>query len=288
MILSLRSVFALDTTQSASVTTPPPAQKQGLALLDELTCGTQYAALNTAAVGSGLNALGNRWPLQRPLSLRNYIPNPPSARLSWGRLMGEMAQPDTVSLPVSSFLTHLAVVEKQVEFICGEIEQRGQSAVVLEHSTRMLKAAKQMAQSGIAALHALDTVCASVGSNHFQRNSVLLRGVLHDVQEGRSSLVDRTGRLQVPELPQRRPPLLKRVNLPCMVECRAKEYRATATNVSAGGVAVDCVAPLAARSVVVVEIGERCMSGRVVWHSGRSAGISFDKPLKDSDPLLAD
>ncbi|MDX2205206.1 MAG: PilZ domain-containing protein [Hyphomicrobiaceae bacterium] len=278
----------MNTAPPAPLTSPAPAQKQGFALLAEITCGTQYAALNTAAVGSGLNALSRRWPLQRPLALRNFIPNPPSARLSWGRLMEEMAQPDTVSLPVSGFLTHLAVVEKQVEFICDEIEQRGQSAVVLQHSARMQQAAKQMGQLGIAALHALDSIGAAVGSNHFVRNSVLLRGLLHDVQEGRSPLVDRTGRLQVPELPQRRPPLVKRVSLPCVIECKGKEHRGTVTNISAGGLGVDCAAPLAPRSVIVVEIGERCMSGRVVWQSGRNAGVRLDKALKDDDVLLAD
>lgn len=288
MILALRSVFSVDSTPSTSTIAAASAQKKGLALLDEITCGTHYAALNTAAVGSGLNALGKRWPLLRPSSLRNYIPNPPSARMSWGRLMQEMAQPDIVSLPVSGFLTHLAVVEKQVELICSEIEQRGQNAVVLQHSARMQQAAKQMAQLSIAALHSLDAICAAAGSNHFARNSVLLRGLLHDVSEGRAPLVDRTGRLQVPDLPQRRPPVRKRLRLPGVVECKGKEIKAVVTDISAGGLAVDCSGPLAARSTIVVEIGERCMSGRVVWQSGNSAGIKLDKPLKENDPLLAD
>ncbi len=264
-----------------------PAQKQGLVLLDDITCGTHYAALNTAAVGSGFNAMSKRRPFLRPLSLRNSIPNPPSARLSWGRLMQEMAQPENVSLPVSTFLMHLSVVEKQVEFICGEIEQNGESAVVLQHSARMRQAAKQMAQLGIAALFALDKVAQVTNSTYFVRNSVLLRGLLHEIQNGGSPLVTREGRMAVPDLPQRRPPTRKHVQLPCMIECRGKEHKAVVTNISAGGVGLETGMPLAPRSTVVIEIGERCLAGTVVWHRGNSAGIKFERTLKDEDPLLA-
>ncbi len=288
MIASLRSVLPKASAPAPAPAVNAGAQKQGLALLDDITCGTHYAALNTAAVGSGFNALCAKLPLQRATSLRNFIPNPPSARLSWGRLMQEMGQPDSVSLSVSTFLTHLAVVEKQVEFICGEIEQRGEPAAIAQHTGRMQQATRQMSQLAIAALGGLEVAASAVGSTHFARNGVLLRGLLYDVGEGRAPLVDRAGRMQVPELPQRRVPMRKRVSMPCVVECKGKEHRAVVTNISAGGAGLENVPGLTARSTVVVEIGERCMSGRIVWQSGKSAGIRFDRPLKEDDPLLAD
>ena len=41
------------------------------------------------------------------------------------------------------------------------------------------------------------------------------------------------------------------------------------------------------KSVVVVEIENRCMAGVVVWARGAYAGIKFDQPLKEDDPLIS-
>lgn len=286
VLQSLRSVFSSEPVRIPAPAATPAQQKQGLSLLEEIMCGTHYAVLNTAVVGSGFNALRSKRKFQRPGLMRNNIPHPPSARLSWGRLMHEMQQPEAVSVPVASFLTHLAVIEKQVEFICAEIEANGQSAVILQHSARIGQAAKQMADMGIAALNALEKIASATLTSYFMRNMVLLRGLLIDVAAGGSPLVDRDGRILVPDLPQRRPPFRKHVQLPCIIECKGKEHRALVSNISAGGVGIERTPPLSPRSVVVIEIKERCFTGRVVWVSASSAGIKFDTPLREEDPLL--
>lgn len=86
------------------------------------------------------------------------IPHPPSgvAHTSWGRLMQEMQQPDTISAPVASYLAHLAVVEKQVEFICDEIDTNGVGPTLVQHSARLSQAARQMSDLGLGALNALE------------------------------------------------------------------------------------------------------------------------------------
>lgn len=256
-------------------------------LLEEIMCGTHYAVLNTAIVGSCFNALRHKRKFLRPTSMRNHIPHPPSARMAWGRLMQEMQQPDLVSVPVATFFTHLSALETQVEFLCSEIDAHGQSAVILAHSGRLGQSAKQMADLGVAALNALERIASSALSSYFMRNMVLLRGLLTEVASGGSPLVDRDGRIVVPDLPQRRPPLRKHVQMPCIVECKGREHRVIVTNLSAGGIGITRAPELSARSVVVVEIMERCFTGRVVWISGANAGIKFDALLKDDDPLLA-
>lgn len=256
-------------------------------LLEEIICGTHYAMLNTAAVGSAFNTLRNKGKLQRPSSLRNVVPHPPSGRPSWGRLMQEMQQADTASAPVASYLAHLAVVEKQVEFLCTEIDANGLNPTLLQHGPRLGQAARQMSDLGLNALNALEKITAAALTTYFMRNMVLLRGLLRDVAAGASPLIDRDGRIFLPELPQRRAPLRKQVNLPCVVECKGKEGKAIVTNISAGGVGVVGLQGLSPRSVVVVEIAGRCFSGLAVWVSGTSAGIKFDQSLKDEDPLLA-
>lgn len=287
MLQSLRSAFSSEPYKAAMPASAAPLPKQGLVLLEEIICGTHYALLNTSAVGSGFNALRSKLKMQRPSALRNYIPHPPSARMSWGRLMQEMQQPDTVTAPVTSFLTHLAVVEKQVEFICGEIESNGLNTAILQHSARMGQASRQMSEMGLAALNAMEKITAAALTSYFMRNMVLLRGLLRDVSSGATPLVDRDGKIFLPELPQRRPPIRKQVNLPCILECKGKEHRVVVTNISAGGVGVEKVPNLSPRSIVVVEINERCFTGCVVWISGSNAGVKFDQVLKEEDPLLA-
>lgn len=286
MLQSLRSAFSSDPARAASPA-QQPLQKQGLVLLEEIICGTHYAVLNTAIIGSCFNALRHKRKFLRPTSMRNHIPHPPSARMAWGRLMQEMQQPEAVSVPVATFFTHLGAVETQVEFLCNEIDASGQSAAILKHAAQLGGSAKQMADLGVATLNALERIASSALSNYFMRNMVLLRGFLADVSGGGSPLIDRDGRIIVPDLPQRRPPLRKHVQLPCVVECKGREHRAIVTNISAGGIGITKAPELSPRSVVVVEVMERCFTGRVVWISGANAGIRFDVLLKDEDPLLA-
>lgn len=286
MLQTLRTALSSD-PHKAALPVSPVLQKTGLLLLEEIICGTHYALLNTAAVGSAFNALRGKGRLQRPSTLRNVIPHPPSGRSSWGRLMQEMQQPDTVSAPVASYLAHLAVVAKQVEFICDEIDAQGVGPAMAQHSARIGQAARQMSDLGIAAINALEKITSVALSTYFMRNMVLLRGLLRDVGAGASPLIDRDGRIFLPELPQRRAPLRKTVNLACVVECKGKETKATVSNINAGGVGVVGVPGLSPRSVVVVEVAGRCFSGTAVWVSGTSAGVKFDQPLKEDDPLLA-
>lgn len=286
MLQSLRTAFSSD-PQKAALPASPVLQKTGLLLLEEIICGTHYALLNTAAVGSAFNVLRSKGRLQRPSALRNVIPHPPSGRTSWGRLMQEMQQPDTISAPVASYLAHLAVVEKQVEFICDEIDTNGVGPTLVQHSARLSQAARQMSDLGLGALNALEKITSVALTTYYMRNMVLLRGLLRDVAAGASPLVDRDGRIFLPDLPQRRAPLRKAVNLPCVVECKGKETKATVSNINAGGVGITGAPNLSPRSVVVVEVSGRCFSGTAVWVSGTSAGIKFDQPLKDDDPLLA-
>ena len=286
MLQVLRTAFSSD-PQKAALTASPVLQKTGLLLLEEIICGTHYALLNTAAVGSAFNVMRSKGRLQRPSQLRNVIPHPPSGRASWGRLMQEMQQPDTVSVPVASYLAHLAVVEKQVEFICTEIDAQGLGPALTQHGPRLGQAARQMSELGLGALNALEKITAAALTSYFMRNMVLLRGLLRDVAGGASPLIDRDGRVFLPELPQRRAPVRKLVNLPCVVECKGKETKAVVSNISAGGVGLIGVPNLSPRSVVVVDLAGRCFSGTAVWVSGSSAGVKFDQPLKDDDALLA-
>lgn len=264
----------------------PSEQPKGIMLLEQIVLGTHYAALNTAVVGSGLNALASHRRLARPLVLRNYLPHAPSARLSWGQLMQQMKQPDTLAISVSAFFSHLADVEHHVEFVSTEIERHGQPSVGQQHATTIHTASTKMSNLGLAALDALDVVSHAIFSNYFTRNFVLLRGLLSEVKVGRMPLVDRSGDLVVPELPQKRSSPRRGVRLPCVVESKGQATAAVAVSICASNICIDHASPLAAKSVVVLELGERCFAGRVVWASHNSAAIKFDKPLKDDDPLI--
>lgn len=285
MLQALRSRFTTATS------TPSPVQpmhlpKQGMVLLEDITCGSHYAALNTAIVGSAFNALAHRRRFTRPRSLRNHLPRPPSARTAWGRLMQEMRQPEALAAALPAFLSHLALVEKQVELFLNEIEAHGVQGAAQLHAGRMTQAARQMADLANAALGTVDKVANGILPLSYTRNMIMLRSFLLDVHGGGSPLVDRDGNIVVPELPQRRVPARKPVYLKCVVEHRGKAAAAIVTNISMTGAGLVNAPPLAPKSVVVVEIGERCFAGTVVWESGTSAAVKFDQPLKDDDPLL--
>lgn len=287
MLQSLRSRFATATSNPSPVR-PLHVPKQGMVLLEDLACGSHYAALNTAIVGSAFNALAHRRRFSRPRSLRNHLPRPPSARTAWSRLMQEMRQPEALAAALPAFLTHLSVVEKQVELFLNEIEAHGAQAVAQMHGGRLTQAARQMADLANAAIVAIDKVANGIIPLSYTRNMIMLRSFLQDVHGGGSPLVDRDGNIVVPELPQRRAPVRKAVYLKCVIEHRGKAAPVIATNISMTGVGLENAPPLVPKSVVVVEIGDRCFAGTVVWESGTSAAVKFDQPLRDDDPLLAD
>lgn len=287
MLQSLRSRFTNAPTNPSPVQ-PMHLPKQGVLLLEEIACGSHYAALNTAIVASAFNAFANRRRFVRPRSLRNHLPRPPSARAAWGRLMQEMRQPETVAGVVPAFFAHLSVIEKQVELFLNEIDAHGLQGAAQMHAARATQAARQMSDLASTAIAAIDKVANGILPLSYTRNMIMLRSFLADVHTGGSPLVDREGNIVVPELPQRRVPVRKPVFVRCVVEHRGKAANAVVTNISVTGVILENAPSLAPKSVVVVEIGERCFAGTVVWESGTSAAIKFDQPLKDDDQLLID
>lgn len=56
----LQSLRVSSDPQKAALPTRAVLQKTGLLLLEEIICGTHYALLNTAAVGSAFNVLRSR------------------------------------------------------------------------------------------------------------------------------------------------------------------------------------------------------------------------------------
>lgn len=285
MLQSLRSRFG-STTATPSPVLPAPMAKQGVLLLEDITCGAHYAALNTAIIGSSFNALAHRRRLLRPQSLRNHLPHPPSARLAWDRLMQEMRQPDALTAAVPAFFAHLPVVEKQVEHISSEMAAHGAPNAAQAHAPRLLQAARQMSDLANAAITTLDKIANGTLPLSYTRNMIMLRSFLTEVHSGGSPLIDRDGNILVPELPQRRVLKRKPVYLKAVLEHRGKASPVIVTNISSTGVALESAPLLVPKSVVVIEIGERCFAGTVVWERGSSAAIKFDIPLKDEDPLL--
>lgn len=274
-------------TSTPSPVLPAPIAKQGLMLLEDITCGTHYAALNTAIIGSCFNAIAHRRRYARQQPMRNYLPRAPSARPQWGRLMQEMRQPEGLVSALPLFFSHLAVVEKQAEHISNEIQAHGLANVAQAHAGRMLQASRQMSEIAITAIQSLDKISNGSLPLSYARNMIMLRSFLADVVGGGSPLVDRDGNILVPELPQRRVLQRKPVYLRAILEHKGKSSPVIVINISITGAALENAPPLVPKSVVVLEIGTRCLAATVVWDRGSSAAIKFDMPLKEEDPLLA-
>ena len=146
---------------------------------------------------------------------------------------------------------------------------------------------QEMSEIAIAAIQSLDKISNGSLPLSYARNMIMLRSFLSDVVTGGSPLVDRDGNIIVPELPQRRVLKRKPVYLRAILEHKGKASPVIVINISTTGVALENAPPLVPKSVVVLEIGERCFAGMVVWDRGSSAAIKFDMPLKEEDPLLA-
>ena len=143
----------------------------------------------------------------------------------------------------------------------------------------------------VRAINALDAQHPEIRSYLspiYQENFVAIRELLSDAINGGTPCQKPDGTIALPDLPQQRATMRRRLLENCLVSTGRKSFVAFARDVSAGGIGLNRVPHLSPGTRVTIELPSgRTLVARVSWYKDASAGVQFLKPLAHDDPLLA-
>jgi PilZ domain-containing protein len=259
-------------------------------LFEQLIGELHLAALQTAVVTSGVNALGAGVRLQNPLALQDLGPLVPTAdKITMPRRARELIGVAQKNLaPVRDFFAELPAAQKSVEAFCVDADAFGTEEAGFFDLPAVADKWRCLSLRALTAVVALERDVSRCLPQRYTRNTPVLKKLLRNVIEGGQPCVDSQARVQLPDLPQRRAAVRPNVRLPCILEHHGRTFQAVAKDISTGGVGLEDAPALTCQDVVLVEFEDgHCFAGLVVWSKGKRAGVKFDAPLKPSHPLLA-
>ena len=257
---------------------------------EQLIGELHLAALQTAVVTSGVNALGAGVRLQNPMALQDLGPQPPdAAKISLLRKCREqLGVPHKHVAAVREFFSEVPAAQQAVEAFCADANEFGTQEAGFLDLAAVADKWRCLSLRALTAVVGLERDVARCLPARYTRNTPVLKKLLRSVIEGGQPCVDNDARVKLPDLPQRRAAVRPNVNLPCILEHHGMTYQAFAKDVSTGGVGLSGAPTLMPQTVVLVEFESgHCVAGLVVWSKGSRAGVKFDVPLKPNHPLLA-
>ncbi len=257
------------------------------ALKEALVCETHSAALMTATVTSAVNALADKTLRIGPTELKTFAPGDGS-RLSM--LQGLLLEADaTLDEPIflGQFLTGAATGHELLKCYYRDAEMLGAARAGVLHKTTLSETWREICHLAILAVRELDAHIAPDLPEIYVQNARVLTALLAGAKNGWRPCIDSHGHLHLPPLPQQRRWPRRALLQTCKVAKRDMAFEAFVRDVSAGGLGLDKMPPVARGEHLSVElVCGRQLRGIVAWSSGAKAGLHFQTELKATDPLL--
>jgi len=122
----------------------------------------------------------------------------------------------------------------------------------------------------------------------YTANALVLSKFLKDAASGLRTCVNQYGEVALPLLPQRRQMPRYITFQHCKIFAQGSASVAFARDVSRNDLTVDCDCDFRLKDAVVVILRNgRKLPGLIIWSKDGKAGIRFDMPLPDDDPLIS-
>lgn len=283
MLESLRSkLFMDDRTDWAG-------QAVGLdsnGLFEAITCETHSAALQVAAIASGLNALQAKATLRNPGDLKNFLPSSATVVDELLRAHEEAGLEAGVLLGVKEFLADLTAARVGIERFLADLQRLGAEQAIGQGNATFL-AWQRLCKSAASAVTALDEDVRRRLPPYYAENAGMLLRLLKSAGGGQHPCVDAGGNMVLPDMPQRRKATRRSLLQQCVLRHKGKTSTIIVKDISTTGLGLARTPELKPDEVVQIELnGGRRLMGVVVWATGGTAGVRFGKPLPPNDPLL--
>lgn len=256
-------------------------------MLEALVCEVHSAALLTATISSAINAFKQAGAERSEAGLKPYVPGEPAivSVLRNGMLEANLDE-DTVRL-VIQFFDDLAPARIALDRYFADANHIGVDRAAALHLLALSTTWRRACQEALLAVRQLHADLRHLPAQ-YTSNSKLLNNLLQDVIMGGTPCLDRSGRIAIPELPQRRQSARRTVCQPCTLTYNRVTVQAFVRDVSPGGFGLERVSQLVPKTLVQIELPSgRRFTGTVAWCSGSSAGVRFTRPLLPNDPLLS-
>jgi len=259
----------------------------GIPMLEALVCEVHSAALLTAAIASAVNAFRLHDGERSETGLKPYVPREPAliSVLRNGMLENNIKE-DTVAV-ILDFFDALGPARIALDKYFADANHIGADRAAALHLLSTTSAWRRASENALSAVRQLLTEFGRLPAQ-YTSNSTMLIGLLQDVITGGTPCLDASGRIALPELPQRRQSARRTICQPCMITHNRVTSRAFVRDVAPGGFGLERVSQLVPKTLVQIELPSgRRFTGIVAWCNGSSAGVRFTRTLLPNDPLLS-
>lgn len=256
-------------------------------VLEALVCETHTAALLTATIASAINAFRREHSERSEAALKPYVPREPAliSVLRNGMLETKLDE-DTIGV-ISDFFDNLAPARIALDQYFSDANHIGVDRASALHQLPLANVWRRTCEDALVAVRQLHGHLGQLPAQ-YTSNSMVLIELLQDVSQGGSPCIDEDGKLNLPDLPQRRKSARRTLCQTCIITHDGTTSQAFVRDVSPGGFGLERVPNLAPKSVVLIELPSgRRFTGVVAWCNGSAAGVRFSRTLLPNDPLLA-
>ena len=265
----------------------PELPESTMPILEALVCETHSGALLTATIASAVNAFRHQDAEKRESGLKPYVPREPAliSVLRNGMLETDLDE-ETIAI-ISDFFDELAPARIALDQYFADANHIGEERASALHLLALSNLWRRASENALVAVRQLHGHLGRLPLQYTSNSKVLIN-LLQDVIVGGTPCIDAQGRINIPDLPQRRSTARRTICQPCTITHNRTTSQAFVRDVSPGGFGLERVPNLVPKSLVHVELESgRRFTGVVAWCDGTSAGVRFSRTLLPNDPLLS-
>jgi hypothetical protein len=261
---------------------------EGYARFEALVCEFHWTALQVGAITSCMNAsLASRrsWMLR---SCSNLVPvEAPVVKVAL-RSWQDMGLPRDLAASIARVYFNLADAKKLTVPLIHSAGLFVAPQIPLAKIEQITAVWRKLAEDCRDTALELEPETRWRLNGAYTGNAFVLSKFLKEAMTGSRACVNQQGEVALPLLPQRRQMRRYIVLQPCKIFSQGSACAAFARDISKNDVIVDCDHEFSLKDAVVVVLRSgRKVQGLVVWSKSGKAGICFDKPLADDDPLIS-
>lgn len=261
---------------------------EGSALFEALVCEFHWTALQIGAIASCMNASSasrRSWMLR---SCSNLVPvESPVVKVAL-RSWQDIGLPRELAGAIARLYFNLVDAKKSALPLINSAGIFVAPRVPLAKLEQITAVWRKLAEDCRNAVLELEPETRWRLNGAYTGNALVLGKFLKEAMAGSRSCVNQYGEVALPLLPQRRKTPRYMLLQNCKIYSQGSASIAFARDVSKNGLGIDCERDFRLKDAVVVVLRNgRKMPGLIVWCKDGKAGVRFDSPLADGDPLIS-